>query len=269
MDKRIPFVKMHGLGNDFVIISKEHLAQLNAIEDFAAAISDRRLGVGADQFIIYQLLDKVVKMSIYNQDGTSAKACGNASRCLVKLMHDEHGLDSFVLEVFERKLKCKYVADEEYSVDMGEVAFDASWMPDEVDLLELATKYNLPPKDIICADVGNPHLIIFSKLSEADVEIIAKDIQNSKLFPDGVNINFANINGNVIRLKVYERGTGFTLACGSGACATFASAVRLGHIENNAFVEFALGRLAMQMHDNRVTMTGPAEYVFFGEYLYG
>lgn len=260
---------MHGLGNDFVIINKKTLPEDIDQAKLATYISDRRLGVGADQFIIYDKASDYVEMIIFNQDGSSAKACGNASRCLVRLMHDEYNLDKFTIKIGDRVLEGQYMNQGLYAVNMGQVSFAANWMPSAADLLALAGKYNLGPKDVICADVGNPHIIIFSKLSEQDQKIIGKDLQRSSLFPGGINVNFANVSGNKIALRVFERGTGFTLACGSGACATYASSKKLGHSGDEAEVEFKLGKLLMRMQNERVIMIGPATYTFRGEYLYG
>jgi diaminopimelate epimerase len=266
--KKISFIKMHGLGNDFVIINKQSLPTDLDVATLAINMSDRRLGVGADQFIVYDKSSEYVDMIIFNQDGSHAKACGNASRCLVKLMHDQYQLNKFILKIDDRLLNCEYLDGNLYAVNMGEVSFAASWMPGSSELLTLASKYNLGPKDVICADVGNPHIIIFSKLSEQDQKIIGKDLQKSPLFPDGINVNFANVNGDKIALRVFERGTGFTLACGSGACASYAGSKRLGHSGAQAEVHFKLGKLLMRMENNQVIMIGPATYAFQGEYLY-
>lgn len=278
--RKIPFVKMHGLGNDFVIIDSSKMQQNIINANFITQILNRRLGIGGDQLILFSL-DKssnentIVKMDIYNPDGTNAKACGNASRCLAKLMHDQHGISKFTLHVDGRKLQCSTSEEGKYTVNMGLAATDVKWMPSNEKLLELASKYNLGPKDLICIDMGNPHLVIFSKLYQQDMEIIGSQLQNSEIFPDGVNVNFAKVHGNEIELAVYERGTGFTLACGSGACASVAGSYYLGKIVSDAestepvIVKFKLGQLEMRMYNNEVIMSGPAEYSFSGEYIYG
>lgn len=274
---KISFVKMHGLGNDFVMINADTIPAEILNSDFTKKILHRRLGIGGDQLIIYSIdqditKSKNIKMDIYNSDGSSASACGNASRCLVKLMHDQYGINEFDLHVDNRNLHCSIVENNKYTVNMGMASTSAKWIPSDTILLELASKYNLGPKELICIDVGNPHLVIFSKLYRKDMEIIGRELQNSEIFPDGINVNFPIINNNKIDLVVYERGTGFTLACGSGACATFAGAYNLGRISvetnQSVLVEFKLGSLEMRMNNNHVLMSGPAEYIFSGDYMH-
>lgn len=268
---------MHGLGNDFVIIDSSTMPKSTVTADFTKIILDRRLGIGGDQLIIYSLdkafnKNKQVSMSIYNANGSRASACGNASRCLTRLIYDKYGIDNFALNVDGRILHCSTTEDNKYTVNMGPALDIAAWIPSEDILLELAAKYNLGPKELICIDVGNPHLVIFSKLSTKDQEIIGSELQNSNIFPDGINVNFSTINGNIIDLVVYERGTGFTLACGSGACATFAGASYLGRVASESsspvMVNFKLGSLEMRLDNNNVIMQGSAEYSFFGEYMH-
>jgi diaminopimelate epimerase len=153
---------------------------------------------------------------------------------------------------------------------MGAPSFTENWMPDD-KLFELAEKYNISRKEIICVDMGNPHLVIFSKLSTKDMNTFVKLFVKSTLFNDGVNVNFVQIKNNEINLKVYERGTGFTLACGSGACASYAAARKLGHIDTRSnttsIVNFEKGSLKMKVSlEGEIIMRGAADYVFSGEY---
>jgi diaminopimelate epimerase len=265
---KIPFVKMHGLGNDFVIIENKYLLDYDNLPQLVTDISNRRLGVGCDQFILYEKNDHSVKMYIYNQDGSSAKACGNASRCLSRLMFDRHGLKDIVLDVSGRKVVCKYFDRNNIQVNMGQASFDSDWMPDNSALWEFVARYGAEPKESICVDVANPHLVIFTKLKGKDQRIIAENLQKTDLFKAGVNVNFAAIEDNNIILKVWERGAGFTLACGSGACATFAAANKLGFIQGQAVIKFALGQLSMSALNQDIILHGSASYVFTGEYCY-
>ncbi|MEM6338560.1 MAG: diaminopimelate epimerase [Pseudomonadota bacterium] len=269
MSQKIPFVKMHGLGNDFVIINEDHMPKNCDINSFVQEISDRELGVGCDQFIVYQQNPEKVSMSIYNQDGSGAKACGNASRCLTRLLFDQTGAKNIKLDVNGRIVSGEYVGENTIKVDMGPPSFESKWMPDSADLWSLAERYMIEPKEMICVDVANPHLVIFSKLSKKDMGIIGSNFQENELFPDGVNVNFARIDDNKIHLKVWERGAGFTYACGSGAIATFAAANKLGFVGNEVDIAFKLGPLNMQKQNDSVLMSGPASYVFTGDYLYG
>lgn len=268
----IKFVKMHGLGNDFVIIDKKDLPQNCNIKQLSKIVSNRHIGIGCDQFIVYDHCQDYYEMQIYNQDGSEAKACGNASRCLAKLLHEKFGKKNITIKTISRTYNAgisDYVYDTQtqYMVNMGAVSFAESWMPSEQKLWEFAVNYAIQPKEMICADVGNPHLIIFSPLSHEDKEIIGSKLQNSELFPNGVNVNFASVTDKIY-LEVFERGTGFTLACGSGACASFAAASRLGFVENYANVVFKLGELKMSFDEYKsVVMTGPATLVAAGDFV--
>lgn len=267
---------MHGLGNDFVIVERtSDFAQVNE-QELAIAISNRRTGIGCDQIIIYEEntnfdttnfeISKIYNMSIYNRDGSSAEACGNGTRCLAKLI----GQENVQIKVLNRILQAKILSDGNVSVNMGEVSFNKTWMPNEEILWTLASHYKLEPKEIICVDIGNPHLIIFnSDLAGQDRSLLGSMLERHEAFPFGVNVNFAKIIGQDIDLQVWERGDGFTLACGSGACATFASAKKLGFVGDEANVSFELGKLNMKMESNgSVLMNGPATIIACGSYLY-
>ena len=268
MLQKIPFVKMHGLGNDFVIINEHHMPKNPNIPSFVQEVSSRELGIGCDQFIVYSQNSDTVRMKIYNQDGSAAKACGNASRCLTRLVFDKTGNKNIKLDIDGRIVLGKYIDKNTIEVDMGTPLFKNNWMPDVSDLWTLAERYMIEPKEMICVDVANPHLVIFSQLSKKDMGIIGSDFQKNQLFPGGINVNFAKIVNNKINLKVWERGAGFTYSCGSGAIATFSAANKLGFSGDEAEIVFKLGSLNMKKQNNTVTMRGPASYVFTGEYLH-
>lgn len=263
------FTKMHGLGNDFVIINKNELPVDCVLQDFAVSVANRRTGIGCDQVILYQEKSDYYEMLIYNHDGSSAKLCGNASRCLAKLIYFDSGERQIKLKVGNRELLCEVISDNEISVNVGEVLFNKEWMPTIETIWPIAQLYMIDLKEIICADVGNPHLIIFSDISDQDKELVGERLQNKALFPDGINVNFASVKNNKIYLSVWERGAGLTLACGSGACASFASAAKLGFITGNCEVVFQLGSLKMSKKGEDIIMTGPASLVARGEFVYG
>ncbi len=266
---KISFVKMHGLGNDFVFILRDDLPQGANINDFARLISDRKLGVGCDQFIVYAYkATDVIEMKIFNQDGSAALACGNASRCLSSLIYQQTGKKNITLNVDGRQVLCVYESDNAINVDMGAVSFDAPWMPKAEKLWDIAQRYSIEPKEMICVDVANPHLVIFTKLSDIDQVIIGETMQEIEVFQDGINVNFVQIENGEINLKVWERGAGFTLACGSGAIASFAAANKLGYATNSARVNFELGSLKMLKQDESIIMNGPATTLFKGEFHY-
>lgn len=268
MTNKIPFIKMHGLGNDFVIVKDSVFANIKDIKSFVMNISDRRLGVGCDQFITYSKQDNFVFMNIFNQDSSKAKACGNASRCLSRLMFDEYGLDEIVIKLDDKEITAKYFDPETIIVNMGKPNFSASWMPKQEDLWQLAEKYRIEPKEVLCVDIGNPHIVIFTKLTDSDKKIIGKNLQKHPMFLGGVNVNFVCMYDDIINLKVWERGAGFTMACGSGASASFAAANKLGFVDNEANVVFELGSLKMRTQDEQILMTSSAAYVFTGEYYH-
>jgi diaminopimelate epimerase len=155
---------------------------------------------------------------------------------------------------------------------MGNVNFEADWILPQEKVWLLAKNYNLNPREIICADIGNPHLIIFSQgLTDDDKKLLGAKLSLAELFPGGINVNFAQIQNNNILLQVWERGVGFTLACGSGTCASFAAACRLGYIDENkeCNVIFKLGSLSLKFSDKKeVLLSGPAEKLAQGEYYY-
>jgi len=259
----LPFVKMHGLGNDFVIVEKQNLSTKLDISQLAKKIACPHTGIGADQFIVYETDGKRVDMFIYNQDGSAAQACGNASRCLTSLINRKLGFKDITLNVLGREISCKIEGDQ-VSVNMGKVSFDEKWMLPEEKRWLIAQRYSLEFKEIICVDIGNPHLIIFSNLSEQDMQIIGEQLQHDEFFENGVNVNFANIKDDKIRLRVWERGTGLTLACGSGACASFAASRKLGFVGNAAVVAFELGDLTIKQQADNIIMTGPTSFIAEG-----
>lgn len=267
MTKTIKFAKMHGLGNDFVIIDQQEISSISDIANFATNIADRRLGIGCDQLIIYKkLATRHYQMYIYNQDGSYAKACGNGTRCLSALI-DEPNL---VIQVEDRLLQCRKTNDNNIEVNMGQANFTPSWIPEKIALWGMLKQYHIEPKEVECVEIGNPHIIIFNQsLTQQDKAIIGKNFEYHKLFSGGVNVNFATIENNEIKLQVWERGDGFTLACGSGACATFAAALKHGYVNKLSSVKFEHGSLDMSItDDNDIIMSGPTKLVAVGEFVY-
>ena len=263
----LPFVKMHGLGNDFVIVEKKDLPANLDVSKLAINISRPHTGIGADQFIIYEAKGSNVDMFIYNQDGSAAKTCGNASRCLTSLLSKKLGLTEITLKVQDRLIPCE-ANDNIVSVNMGKVSFDAPWMLTEEKRWQVALRYSLEFKEIICVDIGNPHLIIFSPLSHQDMQIIGEQHQHAEFFKEGVNVNFVNIKDDKIHLSVWERGTGLTLACGSGACASFAASRKLGFVGDKAVVVFKLGELTIEQVAGDSIMTGPTSFIAEGVFYH-
>lgn len=268
MLQKIPFVKMHGLGNDFVIIHQDHVSSNYDLQKTVQKICSRNIGIGCDQLILYNYDDDVVKIKIFNQDGSHAQACGNASRCITKLLYEQHdATKNLKLNIDGRIIYSKYLNAHTIIINMGVPLFDSVWMPNNTDLRNFAKRYMINPQKIMCVDVANPHLIIFSYVPETDYIIIAQALQASKLFPHGININFAQIKDNKIFLQVWERGVGLTQSCGSGAMATFAAANKLGFFANEVEVVFHLGSLNITKQKDNILIRGTANYVFSGEYF--
>jgi diaminopimelate epimerase len=268
----IPFTKMHGLGNDFVMINANHAKAIKDFNVFAKTVANRRLGIGCDQLVFFTELSlSHYLMSIYNADGSLAEACGNATRCLALLIGENTGQNNPIcIEVENRKLICVLEKSGIVSVNMGAAYFDKDWMPSQTALWELSNTYKLNPRELVCVDVGNPHLIIFhDALSESEMDFLGKKFATHELFSKGVNVNFVNIIESNIHLTVWERGVGLSLACGSGACASFAASCKLGFVEDGkALVLLTLGNLQMKLEGNDIIMKGSATKIATGEYIF-
>jgi diaminopimelate epimerase len=257
---------MHGLGNDFIIVNNDQVDHIKNITHFIQSASDRRLGIGCDQFIIYKLkLPNFCEMIIYNSDGTIAEACGNGTRCLAALIYEKHSIDRLEIQTQTRVIK-SFISGQNVSVNMGQVSFEEPWMPSRKDLFDLLNLFDISIKEIQCVDIGNPHLVIFAKnFNDSDRKILIEKIYSSHLFKDGVNISFAKIENDIIDLYVWERGVGYSFACGTAACASFAAANKLGFIKDEISIKFELGSL--KLHYENI-MTGSATKTISGDYYY-
>jgi diaminopimelate epimerase len=270
MQSLLPFTKMHGLGNDFVMINVNHTEQIQNLEAFSKSIAERRLGIGCDQVIFFtKVKPNYYKMQIYNADGSFAKACGNATRCLALLIKEKTEQEFITIEAASRKLFCSVNTQSIVSVNMGPASFNETWMPPQDKIWNLLNTYRLNTSKALCVDVGNPHLVIFcDNLSESEFEFLGKKFSTHELFPNGVNVNFVNVIKSELHLTVWERGVGVSLACGSGACASFAAACKLGFIQDDeSLVYLKLGSLKMKLKDNDIIMSGTATKVAVGKYL--
>ena len=256
---RIPFIKMHGCGNDFVVLDGRGGVSVSA--DQAAAIADRRRGVGCDQVIILEPADDAdVFMRIRNPDGGEAGACGNATRCVAQLMADETGSAAFAIRTIAGVLLSEVLADGRVQVDMGPPGLDWRDVPlaCAMDTLHLDLE-----GDPAACSMGNPHATWFSA---EDPTAFGPAREHDALFPDRANIGFADIVApDRIRLRVWERGAGLTLACGSGACAALVNAARRGLTGRRAEIVMDGGTLDVAWReDGHVLMTGPVATSFHG-----
>ena len=257
------FHKMHGLGNDFVVIdARETPVAIDAAR--ARAIADRREGIGCDQLILIEPSDVAdARMRIWNADGGEVEACGNASRAVALLL----GRQS-TLETLGGTLQLA-VDGALATVDMGSPRF--GW--DEIPLAYAMDTAHLPVgwdelNDPAAVNVGNPHVIFFVEDTDAvDLERLGPQIEHDPLFPNRVNVNVATVEApDRIRLRVWERGVGETRACGTGACATAVAAIRSGRVDSPVTIALPGGELLIDWAPGAsISMSGPATHVYTGE----
>lgn len=262
---RVPFIKMHGLGNDFVVLDGRAQPMPAVDAALAAALADRTTGIGCDQLILLGPSDEAdFNMRIFNADGSEVEACGNATRAVGLL----NGAET-TIETLAGILTAK-PADGGVAVDMGiprfawneiplAYAMDTLSMPVGWDELEAPAAVN----------VGNPHVIFFVPDSDSvDLALLGPLIETDPLFPERVNVNVATVTSRgAIRLRTWERGAGLTRACGTGACATAIAAMRRGLTDRRVTVTLPGGDLAIAWGaDGRIIMTGPATEAFRGTF---
>ncbi len=266
-----PFRKMHGAGNDFVVFD-ERPGTLGLSPARAAAIAHRRTGVGCDQFIVMepppQGSNADVFMRIRNPDGTEAGACGNATRCVAHLYAAETGRRDLVVQTISGLLPARMLDDGRVTIDMGPARLGWRDIPlsRETDTLHLPLAEG-PVADPAAVSMGNPHATFFVPDVEAlDLDRIGPPLEHASIFPERANIGFATIlASDRIRLRVWERGAGLTLACGSGACATLVNAARRGLTGRHATILADGGQLELEWRDDgHVLMTGPVATAFLG-----
>lgn len=253
---------MHGLGNDFVIIDAR-AEEVDLTSAHVAAIADRRSGVGCDQLIVLRPSDHAdVRMQIFNADGSEVEACGNASRCVAKLIGDETRIETAGGIIVGK------ATEDGAIVDMGAPRFEWQAIP----LAYAMDTLNMPLgwedlQNPASVNVGNPHVIFFVDNSDSvELERLGPMIEVDPLFPDKVNVNVAHVADGVIHLRVWERGVGLTRACGTGACATAVAAIKRGLASSPVQVELPGGSLVIDWKPGEhIQMQGPTTYVYSGE----
>lgn len=272
---KIKFTKMHGLGNDFVLLDcREYdLPQDFMLEELSKRLCHRRLGIGADQLIL--LCPSVIadfKMRIFNADGGEVEMCGNGIRCLAKYIW-ERGIsnkDILNIETLAGIIRPERIG-EFVRVDMGEPRFEPEYIPINLSQKDVID-YPLHIKDrefrITCVSMGNPHAVIFlnEDISDFPVSEYGPEIENHTLFPKRTNVEFVNvINRKELSMRVWERGSGETMACGTGASATGVAAILKGLTDRGVTIHLLGGDLFIEWaENNHVYMTGPAVEVFEG-----
>ena len=267
-----PFLTMHGCGNDFVVFD-ERAGKLGLTPARAAAIADRHAGVGCDQFIVIEPPPPGAAasafMRIRNPDGQEAGACGNATRCVVRLLHEQTGLRHQLIETVSGLLPSEVLSDGRIRVDMGKARLDWRDVPLAASADTLHVDLALGPlRDPAACSMGNPHATFFvPDLAAVDVAALGPVLERADIFPELANIGFAQVLApDRIRMRIWERGAGLTLACGSGACATLVNAARRGLTGRRATVIADGGELEIEWRqDGHVLMTGPVTTSFIGE----
>ncbi|WP_374449584.1 diaminopimelate epimerase [Stella sp.] len=266
----LPFLKMHGLGNDFVVIDAR--AGGIAVDPARArAIADRHRGVGCDQLIVIEppassLADAF--MRIRNPDGSEAEACGNATRCVASLLMAERRSGHAVVETVAGLLDAQAVGDGRIAVDMGPARLD--WR--EIPLAQACDTAHVPVAlgpvaDPVATSMGNPHATFFvPDLAAIAVADLGPVLERHPMFPERANIGFAQLLApGRLRLRMWERSAGITLACGSGACAALVAATRRGLVDRKAEIVLDGGALEVEwLRDGHVLMTGPVATAFRG-----
>lgn len=262
---RVSFIKMHGLGNDFIVIDARGQAVPTMTPRLAAALADRRTGIGCDQLILIEPSTQAdLRMRIFNADGGEVEACGNATRA-VGLLHGAPARIETAAGILSSRPDAGGIA-----VDMGVPRF--GW--DEIPLAYAMDTLAMPVgwddlENPVAVNVGNPHAIFFVPDHQAaDLARLGPVIEHDPLFPQRVNVNVATVTArDAIRLRVWERGVGETPACGTGACATAVAAMRRGLVDRRVTVTLAGGPLVIEWGaDNRITMTGEAATSFHGSF---
>ncbi|MEM7124650.1 MAG: diaminopimelate epimerase [Pseudomonadota bacterium] len=264
----LDFIKMHGLGNDFVIVdAREHVHELS--REAIRRIGDRHTGIGFDQLLRIEPSDKAdAFMRIWNPDGSDAEACGNGTRCVAHLLMDEDGRDSAEIETVAGVLPCR-LSEAGISVDMGPANLAWRDIPLASDMDTLAIDLGDPaPGQAVAVNMGNPHMVFFVDDAEAiDVPAVGAALERHSVFPEGANVSFAQVTGdNQLRLRVWERGAGQTQACGSAACATGVAANRRGLAGRQTTINLDGGPLTITWRedDGHVLMAGTVAFSFHG-----
>jgi diaminopimelate epimerase len=266
----IPFRKMHGLGNDFIVFDARSRSLDITVAD-ARALADRHTGIGADTIVVLEparTAEADVYVRFINADGEQISTCGNASRCVAAMLFAETGRDKVRLAT-DAGILDAWKDQTNVAVDMGRPRLDWSEIPVafETDTLHLPLGRG-PLSDPVGVNMGNPHAVFFVPDADSvDIAVLGRPVEHDPLFPERVNVEVATVEApDRIRMRVWERGVGITQACGSGACATLVAAARRGLTGRTATIVLDGGNLTIEWRtDDHVIMTGPAATSFIGE----
>ncbi|MGA9253828.1 MAG: diaminopimelate epimerase [Roseobacter sp.] len=258
----LPFMKMHGLGNDFVVLDAR-AEFIDISETLARALGDRHRGVGFDQLAVMHNGRDGVHLTFFNSDGSKSAACGNATRCIARYIMTETGASELSLITDHGVLRACEAGGGLTSVNMGhpQLNWDEIPLAREMDTLELPIE-GRPT----ATGMGNPHCTFFvDNVEQVDVEALGAEIEKHPFYPERTNVQFAELIGNDhIRMRVWERGAGLTLASGSSSCATAVAAARRGLTSRHVKIDLDGGTLDINWKDDGVWMTGPTTHVFNG-----
>ena len=259
----LPFMKMHGLGNDFVVIDARRRT-LPVTAALAQALGDRHMGVGFDQLAVIETdAGADARLTFYNADGSLSAACGNATRCIARYLMDEGALPALTLRTERGLLAAEDAGNGLTRVNMGAPMLD--W--DQIPLAQPTETLHLPiPGDPVGTGMGNPHCTFFVADAEAvDLGAEGPAFEHHPLFPERTNVEFVQVlSHDAIRLRIWERGTGITLASGSCSCAAAVAAARRGLTGRRVTVHVDGGTLEIDWREDGVWMTGPTAHVFDG-----
>lgn len=272
MTQTIQFTKMQGAGNDFMVIDAIN-QKIDLSEQQIQVLADRQFGVGFDQLLLVEKSDVAdFKYRIFNSDGSEVSQCGNGARCFVRFVLDQGLTDKSEIQVETASgiITPKLEADGQVTVDMGAPRFELDEIPFIAD--NVANTYildvNVQRVEIAALSMGNPHAVqIVDDVDNAPVLILGKEIEHHPLFPERVNAGFMQIiDPHQIKLRVFERGSGETLACGTGACAAVVAGIQQGRLQSPVKVYARGGELNIAWQGGKapVMMTGPAVTVFNG-----
>ena len=267
--QKIEFTKMHGLGNDFVIIDRRK-NKVKITKEIINKLSNRKTGAGCDQLITIEKKTSEThdaRIEIFNANGDSAEACGNGTRCVAKLLFDENNTSNLNLQSVVGILKAQKINNDKICVNLGKVSHHWQDIPliKEVDTLNMPIKLENFSSGV-AVNVGNPHIIFFGKeIDKFDLETFGPQVENNPLFPNKTNVEIVEvINRDIIKMRVWERGVGITPACGSGACASVYASMIKNFTSDEVEVKFLTGSLYIKIQNNEVTMTGPAKVSYRG-----
>lgn len=278
--KTLPFTKMHGLSNDFVVLDRRVGQPAHAVEltpELIGHLTDRRKGVGCDQLMVIESIendDIVARYRIFNPDGGEAEQCGNGARCVARYLFEKDKLEaSFKLQAMRTEVDAECHADGSVSVTLGLPNFEPQSLPLQAE--QRLSEYHVEAagRDVKfgAVSIGNPHAVIAVKdVENTEVHLIGDAMQQHAMFPQSANVEFVEFNArDKARLRVYERGAGETMACGSGACGVVAVGRNWGWLDEEVVVQMPGGEaiITWKGEGHKIWLRGEAVFVFEGLFI--